>query len=113
MKNINLNDLFIRKKQTTNLEPTVAWPVHFLRDWKILVLIFAIGLISLSLFSWKIYLSNQIGGGYLPTEDVSSDTSVRIINQKKLQTNVLILENKQAEYLKQKNNQTKPVDPSL
>jgi hypothetical protein len=86
---------------------------NFARDWKILVLVFAIVLISLSLFAWKIYLSDSIAGGYLAPVIEPSDTITKIVDKKRLEADILLLETKQAEYLKLKANQPRMVDPSL
>ena len=117
MKKINFNidfkSLFKKKPETVDFEGTAAWPVHFMRDWKILVLVFAVGLISLSAFSWQIYLSDKIAGGYLAPAMESSDVLIKTIDQKRLRADLLILQTKQSDYLKLKANQPKLVDPSL
>jgi len=87
--------------------------VNFIRDWKIMVLIFAIGLASLSFLAWQIYLSDRIGGGYLTPELPPSNISIKTVDEKKLQAGLLMLENKQIDYLKLQAEQTKLVDPSL
>jgi hypothetical protein len=87
--------------------------INYIRDWKIVVLIFAIGLISLSLFAWRIYLSNKIAGGYLEPVTEPSGSSLKMIDLKKLQADLLQLETKQADYLKAKAKQNSLIDPSL
>lgn len=97
----------------TDSENSMAWPIHFARDWKIVVLVFAAALIFLSFFSWKIYLSDKIGGGYFASELVTTDISVKTIDKNRLQADLLLLETKQADFLKLKATQSKPVDSSL
>jgi hypothetical protein len=80
--------------------------IDAVRDWKIILCLFALGLIFLSLFSLKIYLSSQIGGGYLGEEIAPIDTSIKMIDQKKLDASISLLENRSVEQLK-------PIDPSL
>jgi hypothetical protein len=84
-----------------------------IRDWKIIVLFFALILFALSFFAWQIYLSNQIAGGYLAPEIETSDTIIKTIDQKRLQADLLLLENRQTEYLKLKADRLKLVDPAI
>jgi hypothetical protein len=84
-----------------------------LRDWKIMVICFAIGLIILSFFAWRIYLSNKIAGGYLAPTIESSSQITKTVDKKRLDADILILENKQNNYLKLKSSTTKLIDPSL
>ena len=86
---------------------------NFMRDWKIGVLAFAVGLVLLSVFAWRIFLSDQIAGGYLAPQVTSLDSSIKSLDQKKLQVDILLLETKQADYLKLKANPPKVIDPSL
>jgi len=113
MKKINLKDVFHKKEKVIDFGTSMAWPVNFLRDWKIIVLVFAIGLLLLSAFAWKIYLSNRIGGGYLAGTAKPADIFVKTMGKGELQTDLLILENKQYNYLKLKASSIKLVDPSL
>lgn len=113
MKKIDFKKFFGRKSNTIIVGPALAWPINFIRDWKMVVLVFAVGLASLSIFSWKIYLSNQIAGGYLASEAVLSDTIIKTIDQKKLSNNLLILETRGADYLKAKSADLKSVDPAI
>ena len=113
MKNLHFRNPF-RKKEDFNLKKeSVYWPGNFHRDWRIIVTVFAVGLLVLSVFAWHIYLSNHIAGGYLAPTAGDVAVSVKIINTKKLQADLLILETKQADYLKLKSNQAKLIDPSL
>lgn len=78
-----------------------------------MVLCFAVGLIFLSFFAWRIYLSNEIAGGYLtPAVEISSQT-IKTIDKKKLEADILIWENKQADYLMLKSKPNKLIDPAL
>lgn len=113
MKNIDLKNIFKKKEEESNIGPVMAYPVHFVRDWKIMVLCFATGFIVLSIFSWKIYLSNEIAGGYLSTEAISTEPTTKPINQEKLKADILIMERRQAEFLNIKANRSKLIDPSL
>lgn len=113
MIKINIKNIFNSRKKTKNIDNSSVWPTHYLRDWKIIVLGFALGLLFLSIFSWQIYLSNQIAGGYLVPTEVVKNTSVTTINQKRLDAQILLLETRQADYLKLKANKLKLVDPSL
>jgi hypothetical protein len=113
MKKINLKNLLKRKAESIKFGTTPAWPIHHIRDWKILVYTFAIGLIAISIFSWQIYLSNEIAGGYLNIQDANQQVPAKAINLKKLQADLLILETRQTDYLKIKANPVKLVDPSL
>ena len=114
MKKINFKKIFRGKSSAPGIEPSMAWPINYIRDWKVIVLVFAVGMISLSLFGWNIYLSNQIAGGYLAPEDVSTDVlPAKIIKLSKLQADITLLETKQSDYLKLKGSQVKLSDPSL
>ena len=113
MKNIDLKNIFKRKAGPVEYGSTPAWPIYHIRDWKILVYIFALGLIVISVFSWQIYLSNEIAGGYLNIEGINQQVPAKVINLKKLQADMLILETRQTDYLKIKVNPVKLVDPSL
>jgi hypothetical protein len=113
MKNIDLKNIFKKREEKVTAGPAMAYPVHFVRDWKIMVLCFAVGFIALSIFSWQIYLSNEIAGGYLSSEAVSTEPTTKPIDQKKLKANILIMETRQAEFLKIKANRSKLIDPSL
>ena len=113
MKKINLQNIFGSQEKKIEGGSVWAMPVHFVRDWKIMVSIFAGGLILLSLFAWRIYLSNRIAGGYLTPSTESNDLSLKTIDQKRLEADLLLLENKQTEFLKTKASGLKPIDPSL
>jgi hypothetical protein len=113
MKNIDLKNIFRRKNKKIDQGHSLAWPIYYIRDWKIMVLCFAVGLVLLSLFAWKIYLSNQIAGGYLAPVIESSSAKTRTVDIKKLEASLLILEDQQAEYLKFKSNRNKLIDPGL
>lgn len=94
-------------------KPITAWPINYIRDWKILVTGFAVILIILSIFSWQIYLSNKIAGGYLAPKALPADIAVSTIDKSRLQNILLLLTNKQNEYFLQKSNQQKLVDPAI
>lgn len=116
MKNIltmDLKDLFSGKFKAESSSVPNSHPINFARDWKIIVLIFIVGLISLSSFAWEIYLSDQIAGGYLISSEEPFSVSVKMIDEKRLKADLLILDTRQADYLKLKMSQTKISDPSL
>jgi len=113
MKKINFKNIFKREVKAGDIETTMAWPTHFLRDWKIIVLIFALGMIIISIFSLQIYLSNEIAGGYLNQGTKTPATLVKVIDQKRLQADVDILKARQANFLKLKTNRPSLIDPSL
>ena len=111
--NLNLKNLFKKKVKAADLDSAAAWPVHFMRDWKIGVITFAVGLILLSAFAWQVYLSDKIGGGYLAPEPTPAETAAKTIDKSKLQADLLGLQTKQAAGLKLETSQPKLVDPSL
>ena len=113
MKDIHFKNFFGSKKNKIVVGPALAWPINFIRDWKMVVLIFAVGLVLLSLFAWNIYLSDKLAGGYLASEVVPADTIIKTIDQKKLNNNLLILETRRADYLKTKSAGLKLVDPAI
>jgi len=113
MKKINIKFLFRKKNKIGNLDEVGAWPVNYLRDWEIMVLAFAVGLIALSIFSWRIYLGNKIAGGYFVPEINSADVSTKIVDLSRLKKDLSILDSKQEQFIKLKTNQPKLVDPSL
>ena len=76
------------------------------RDWQIIISLFTLGLIILSFFAWRIYLSGQIGGGYFNLDSVVSDNTLQTIDQKQLRADILLLQNRSY-------NQLKTIDPSL
>ena len=113
MKNISIKNIIKHgTKKPEGIGPA-AYPTRFARDWKIIVSLFALGLISLSLFAWQIYLSDQLAGGYLPPTEEPADVSVKTVNIKRLEADLQALQTKQADYLKLKANRIKLIDPSL
>ena len=71
MKKIGFKKIFPRIGHRLKAEvfhEPVDWHRRVIRDWRIIVLCFALILIALSLFAWQIYLSDQIAGGYLSEE---------------------------------------------
>ncbi len=113
MKKLNFKKIFTLDRSVNYTKPKIYNPITIIRDWKIIVSLFAIGLIFISVLAWKIYLSDKIGGGYLTPEIPPANSVMREIDEKSLDAKVLFLENKQAEYLKFKANQPKLVDPAL
>ncbi len=113
MKKIHWQNLFKKKIKTNDLKSAGRGMVNYVRDWKIIVITFAIGLLVLSFFSWRVYLSNQIAGGYLSPEVDTTTAVTKTIDQKRLQDVIDILENKQIDFLNLKTNPQKLVDPSI
>jgi len=113
MINIDFKKIFAKKLDVKKANGQMAWPVNFARDWKIIVLVFAVGVFSISLFAWRVYLSNKIAGGYLTSEISPTSVSVKTVDEKRLQADLLILETKQADFIKAKASSVKMVDPSL
>jgi len=111
MKNIDLKNIF--KKKNDVFGTSMASPIYFVRDWKNIVLVFAFALISLSIFAWHIYLSDKIGGGYFTSEPEPSAMIFKTINRERLQEDLLLLENRQIDFLQLKATQPNVVDPSL
>lgn len=110
---MNLQNIFGTKKEKINTPPAFSGGRNYLRAWKTMVCFFAIGLVLLSFFSWQIYLSSKIGGGYLSPESVPSGAIVKNVDKKRLQNDILIVETKQVEYLKLKADNQKVADPSM
>jgi hypothetical protein len=113
MKNFDFKRFFKLRKKASPPGPSLAWPINFVRDWKFIVLIFVIVLISLSLFAWQIYLSEEIAGGYLTSTLSTSTVSIKTINQKRLETDLSILEERDNILLNIKTTRPKMVDPAL
>ena len=113
MKNINLQNIFKKQPTVVLSNGVISWPGKMFRDWKIMVYVFAIGLAILSFFAWKIYLSDQIAGGYFSPEDVSGTASVKILDTKKLNADLLIMQAKKDAYTRLKTNPVKVVDPAI
>ena len=111
--NINFKELFQRNNQKLIPEGSIAWPVNFFRDWKRIVITFAIGLLLMSAFAWQIYLSDKIAGGYLAPVIEQTDLSVKTLDKKRLKADVIFLDTRQADYLKLKASRTTMVDPAL
>lgn len=86
---------------------------NYMRDWKIIVLVFAGGLVLLSVFAWQIYLSNQIAGGFLSLTEEVPAVPIRTISEKRLRADLEILQNRQTDFSKNKNNPVKLIDPVL
>lgn len=113
MKNFDLKDLFKKKIKPATAGASLAFPVNFVRDWRIIVVAFAVVLIALSAFAWQIYLSDQIAGGYLTSP---LDTFVPIsktIDKKKIQTVISTMEEKEKNLTDLKTNRPKQIDPAL
>lgn len=113
MKNINLQNFFKKQSVIVSSGRNTSWPGNMARDWKIMVYVFAIGLSILSFFAWKIYLSDQIAGGYFSPENGSDMASIKTLDTKKLNADLLIMQNKKAVYTRLKTNPVKVVDPAL
>ena len=113
MKKNYFKNIFLKKLIFPDYFKTKVYPSDCIRDWKILVLIFAVGLFCLSAFAWKIYLSDKIGGGYLASDTEFIVSIEKTLDEKKLQTDLEMLRVKQSDFLKFEINRYKSVDPSL
>ena len=58
------------------------------RDWNILVIIFGLMLLLISIVAWQIYLSNQIGGGYVSSNEPSGQAIVKSIDLNRLDISI-------------------------
>lgn len=113
MKKINFKKLFKKEVSAEDLGSSSAWPINYVRDWKLMVYSFAAGLILVSFFAWQIYLSNQIGGGYLNINIGTTDSYVKVVDKKRLQADLDQVAQKEIDFLKYKASQSKPLDPAL
>jgi hypothetical protein len=82
------------------------------RDWRIIVWSFALVLIVISGFSWRIYLSEKIGGGYFTKSVETTESATREIDIKRLKKAVTISEKRDQAFRELKNNLLRPLDPS-
>ncbi len=85
---------------------------YLIRDWAIIVLVFAIGLVLLSLFFWQIYLSDKIGGGYLNINSEPTNISVKMVDKVKLQADLVLMEEKEKVFLQIIDSPSKLIDPA-
>lgn len=76
------------------------------RDWRIITIIFALGLLALSLFAWNVYLSDQVGGGYFSSKISGEESVAKTLDQKKLKDVISTLEKRQPSL-------SRTIDPSL
>lgn len=83
------------------------------RDWRIIVSSFALVLIIISVFSWQIYLSEKIGGGYFSKQEPAVESATRAIDIKRLKRAVLIFEKRAKSFSDIKSNLLHSIDPSL
>jgi hypothetical protein len=111
MNKINLGKIFKTNRENA-LRPTFFWPGSYYRDWIIILIIFAICLFSLTFFSWRIYLSDQIGGGYIKTNTDNVSLVEKNIDKKKLTNSLSILEARDSKLISIKINRPKTIDPS-
>jgi hypothetical protein len=113
MKKINFKKIFKKEISAGDLGSSSAWPVTYVRDWTIMVYLFAAGLILISFFAWQIYLSNHIGGGYFNMNIEPTSTYVRVVDKKRLQIDLNDVEQKEINFLKYKDSQSIPFDPAI
>jgi len=83
------------------------------RDWIIIIILFAIGLFLVSILAWQIYLSDEIGGGYLSSDFVKTDISIKTIDKNKLFKKIEAMEIKEVNFENIKNIKPKIVDPAV
>ncbi len=110
MLKINFKKVFKRRLKK---ESFLVVGFQVVRDWKIVVLSFAVLVLAVSLLSWRVYLSNKIGGGFLESESVITEATVRGIDENKLNSSLNMLENKKSDYENLKVKGLQAVDPSL
>lgn len=110
---INFKKFLNLKIKTAGSVKEISCPDSSLRDWKIIVLIFSVCFVLLSIFSWQIYLSDKIGGGYLVPEEDNTTVVVKMIDKNRLTQNLSFLRARQDEYQKTKINKSRLIDPSL
>jgi hypothetical protein len=113
MKNLDLKNLFKKKVSPVSSESTPVYSVNFARDWKIIMVIFAIALAAVSAGAWKIYLSNQIAGGYFNSPVDTFVPISKTIDKKRIQDAISILEKKEANLVDLKATRPKQIDPAL
>ena len=113
MLKIDFKKIFKRNTRLEYGNSAAAWPINHQRDWKILVVVFAVCFILLSVFAWYIYIGDKIAGGFLPQTLPSTETSARTIDQKRLKASVLIMETKRASFQTLRSGRPKTIDPSL
>jgi hypothetical protein len=63
-----------------------------IRDWGVIIIFFIVGFVFLSFFSWKIYLSEKIGGGYISSDTEAPETEIEVFTLEELKEALLILE---------------------
>jgi hypothetical protein len=112
MKKITFKKFFRRHPKSVKTEAAVYSNRSYVRDWKIIVCVFTVIMFLISFYAWKIYLSNEIGGGYLASEPITEPTAAKTIDLKKLQSALLLFEARQADFQKIKDG-PRIVDPSL
>lgn len=112
MENVNLKKIFKKPQRKVVSAPAPLAMVNAYRDWMIIVIVFAVGLISLSGLAWQIYLSDHIGGGYLQPTVSTTDMTVKTLDEKRLNTNLTILNTHKADFIYLKSNPLKLIDPS-
>ena len=83
------------------------------RDWEIIVSVFALAFVVITFFAWRVYLSNQIGGGYFGGEKVSDDSYIRVIDRGRLEKCIETIKERTLEYEKFKNRPSSIVGPSI
>ena len=113
MKKINLKNLFRKSRKKSNPEEVFVSTINLDRDWKIIVVLFAIAMIALSLFSWHIYLSDKIAAGYLTPLTSPEESVVKTVDQERLEADILLFDNRQANFNALRSGQNKFLDPSL
>jgi hypothetical protein len=112
MNKIDLGKIFKLSRENV-VRPTSFWPSNYYRDWIIIVIIFTVCLLSLSFFSWRIYLSDQLGGGYIQADNRNISIVKNKIDKKKLKEVLTLLEARDSKLISIKINRPKMIDPSL
>lgn len=112
MKKNNLKNLFQKDKKIVK---KISNPFSYERvfhDWRILTLSFGVLLVIFSFFAWKIYLSLEVGGGYIKVENSNSDILIKIIDEKRLEKSIYTIKERESNFLKIESEPTELTNPA-
>lgn len=112
MLQVDFKKIFRRDARVGDRGRMTAWPIHHERDWKILVVVFAVCFVLMSAFAWHIYIGDKIAGGFLSETFTPTEASTRTIDLKKLKADILIMETKKAAFQALRIGRPKTIDPS-
>ena len=106
--NIDLGKLFKGKKNTIDLKKEIL-PT---KDWKYVVITFAIINLCISVFVWILFTSDKIGGGILNNSLDLADPVIISVDKKRLSNDVNFMNQKIESFSDLKENKTVVKDPS-